>query len=86
MSLSSLERSLAGELQRVDEIQQWDLDSSSRAVALEAARRQSNQLERSLNEPVHRLNAARVESPRGIHATVPGILRTTGFTADGRRE
>ena len=45
MSLSSLERSLAGELQRVDEIQQWDLDSSSRAVALEAARRQPNQLE-----------------------------------------
>ena len=61
MSLSSLERSLAGELQRVDEIKQWDLDSSSRAVVLEAARRQSNQLERSLNELVHRLNAARVE-------------------------
>lgn len=61
MSLSSLERSLAGELQRVDEIKQWDLDSSGRAVALEAARRQSNQPERSLNELVHRMNAARVE-------------------------
>jgi hypothetical protein len=61
VSLSSLERSLAGELQRVDEIKQWDLDFSSRAVALEAARRQSNQPERSLNELVHRMNAARVE-------------------------
>jgi hypothetical protein len=61
VSLSSLERSLAGELQRVDEFKQWDLDSSSRAVAFEAARRELNQLERSLNELVHRLNAARVE-------------------------